>query len=99
MRLKDEFNSLVGEHLDGTATRDQTQRLDEIMQRDPKLQQEYRTQLMIHQLLMERFSSPAGADALAAILSEPAPVLTPIQRVKDWFRRIFRKSDCPCCRM
>lgn len=99
MRLKDEFDNLVAEHLDGTATQNQTSRLDQIMKQNPKYRDEYRTQVMIHQLLLERLSTPGAGDALALALSAPAPERTIFQKIVYWVKRLFRRNSCPCCRL
>ena len=92
MTLRKEFDSLVTEHLDGKPSVHSTQRLEEIVQKHPKLREEFSGQVQMHRLLQQCCRTAPSAPA-------SPPVKEPwywrvIDRVWGW----FRPYDCLACR-
>ncbi len=72
MSLQKEFDLLVSEHIDGQPTVHSTQRLNEIMKKNPRFRREFTDQIMIHNLLTRH---AAGlSERKRAVLDRAPPI-------------------------
>ncbi len=90
MNIQEEFEYLVSEHIDGTPSAHSTQRLDEILKKDPKLRREYQEQLLIHRLLQSYVRQKSCLSDSNTPRGSPAVSRPWFQRVREFLRRVLR---------
>ena len=79
MKLQKEFDLLVSEHIDGQPSVHSTQRLTEIMKKNPRFQREFTDQIMIHNLLT-RHAAGLTERKRAVLDKEPGKTVFPKRR-------------------
>jgi hypothetical protein len=96
MKMEQEFDQLVSEHIDGKPTVHSTQRLDEILRKNPRLRKEMLDQMCIHSLLSECFRPGPGDTAVPRDTPLQTPPPSALRRLLGSFARLFRPGRCRC---
>ena len=94
MTTTQEFDLLVSEHIDGKPKAHSTQRLSEMIRRDPKLRREFTDQIMMHNLLSQYWEGkPRRRVVLDKAVKTPVPQPPPPRTsIMDRLFRPFRRS-------
>jgi hypothetical protein len=92
MKLEQEFDQLVSEHIDGKPSTHSTQRLDEILRNNPRLRKEMLDQMCIHSLLSECFRPRPNETAVPRDVPLQGRPPSTLSRMLGTIARLFRPN-------